>query len=320
MNERKHHSRIVAACFALLMVGVFTTSSAWAHSPARQADSSATEELTVVDALVLGVVEGVTEYLPVSSTGHLIITEKLLGLGETDAAKKALDSYTVIIQVGAIVAVLALYWRRIVELIQGLLGRSADGRRLLINILIAFAPAVVLGLAFGDTIDKHLLEPTPVAIAWIVGGVVIIALVGKLRAGRTSGAALETLTPRKAVIIGVVQCLALWPGVSRSLVTIIAGVLLAGLTLSAAVEFSFLLGLLTLTGATALVALKDGSGVIDQYGIVTPLIGIIAALVSAVVAVRSFVAYLNRKDLTGFGWYRLAIGAAVLIAVATTSW
>jgi undecaprenyl-diphosphatase len=103
-------------------------------------------------------------------------------------------------------------------------------------------------------------------------------------------------------------------------VTIIAGVLLAGLSLSAAVEFSFLLGLITLTGATALVALKDGSDVIDQYGIGTPLIGIIAALVSAVVAVRSFVAYLNRKDLTGFGWYRLAIGAAVLIAVATTSW
>jgi undecaprenyl-diphosphatase len=320
MIERTRRSRAIAAFFAVFLAGAFSTSNVWANSSPRQSGSSATEELTVVDALVLGVVEGVTEYLPVSSTGHLIVAEKLLGLGETDAAKEALDSYTVIIQVGAILAVLVLYRRRILEVIQGLFGRSVDGRRLLINIVIAFAPAVVLGLAFGDTIDKHLLEPTPVAIAWIVGGIAIIALVGKLRAGRTSGAALEALTYRSALIIGVMQCLALWPGVSRSLVTIIAGVLLAGLSLSAAVEFSFLLGLITLTGATALVALKDGSDVIDQYGIGTPLIGIIAALVSAVVAVRSFVAYLNRKDLTGFGWYRLAIGAAVLIAVATTSW
>jgi undecaprenyl-diphosphatase len=324
MSTPNTYWRAVVAGLMTIGLGALATSNAWSAAdhqpsaaPTRDAGAPVTEDLSIGDAIILGVVEGVTEYLPVSSTGHLVVTEKLLGLGKTPESADALDWYTVIIQVGAILAVLALYWRRILELIQGLIGRSASGRKLLINILIAFAPAVVLGLALGDKIDEKLLKPSAVAVAWLVGGVAILALVGRMRTARSTGAGLDSLTTKSALIIGLVQCVSLWPGVSRSLVTILAGVILAGLSLSAAVEFSFLLGLLTLTGATALVAMKHGGDVVDRFGTGTPLLGIVVAGATAFIAVRSLVAYLNRKDLTVFGWYRVVIGVVTLVLVAT---
>lgn len=278
-------------------------------------------EMSTSDALILGVVEGITEYLPISSTGHLVVAERLLGLSDDDtpeATKTALDAYTVIIQFGAIIAVLVIYRKRVWQIIQGLIGRSADGRNLLFCLIAAFVPAAVIGLALGDTIDKHLLKVAPVSIAWIVGGIVIIALASRLRPGAAGGRALEQMSVKTALFIGCAQALALWPGTSRSLVTIVAAVLL-GMSLAAAVEFSFLLGLLTLTAASVLSALKDGSTVTDTYGTKAPLIGIIAAGIAAAFAVKTFVAYLSKRPLTGFGWYRIAAGVLAIILLASNT-
>jgi undecaprenyl-diphosphatase len=274
-------------------------------------------DLTFVRAAVLGLVEGITEYLPVSSTGHLVIAERLMGLPTTGEAGEALDAYTVIIQLGAIAAVAAVSWGRIKELFAGLRGRSVDGRRLRINLIVAFIPAAIAGVLFNDAIDEHLLKPSPIAVAWIVGGVVILLLASRLRPG-ASGAALDSMTTRQALIIGAAQAVALIPGTSRSLVTIVAAILV-GLSISAAVEFSFLLGLATLSAATLFKLASDGGTVIDTFGIAKPLVGIIVAAVSAWIAVRSFVAFLKTRSLSGFGWYRIAAGVVAfgLIAAGT---
>lgn len=291
-----------------------------APGPAEEPDAEESDaELGIVDALVLGVVEGVTEYLPVSSTGHLIVAERLLGVSDGGEADEAIDAYTVIIQFGAILAVLVVSRERITGMLRGLAGRDADGRRLLTALLAAFVPAAVVFLLFGDLIDEYLLDPGPVAAALIAGGIAILVLTRWLR-HRSSGAgrALDELTVRSALAIGALQSLALWPGTSRSLVTILGG-LLVGLSLAAAVEFSFLLGLVTLSAATFVAAAQDGGTVIDQFGIATPLIGIVAAAVAAFLAVRSFVAFLQRRELTAFGWYRIGFGVLVLILMATTT-
>lgn len=289
-------------------------------SPARQDTSSTspetTETLTAADAIILGLVEGITEYLPVSSTGHLIVTERLLGLGETEEAKDAIDSYTVIIQFGAILAVLFLYWPRIVQLSRGIVGRSETGGRLFRALVIAFIPAPIVGVVGNALIDEHLLKPIPVAIAWIAGGIGILVFMDQLRRDAHTGTALEDVTIRQAWIIGAMQVLALWPGMSRSLVTIV-GALIAGMTLAAAVEFSFLLGLATLSAASLFFAVKDGSDVVDTYGWAMPLLGIAVAGLSAALAVRWLVAYLNKRDLKIFGWYRIVIGVATIVLVAT---
>jgi undecaprenyl-diphosphatase len=266
--------------------------------------------LSIAHSVILGLVEGITEFLPISSTGHLIITERLLDLPQTEA----LDAYTVIIQIGAIAAVLGLYRHRIVELFRGLIGQSAQGRRLLIAIIVAFLPAGVVGAGLSKKIDAHLLNPTTVAIAWIVGGIILLVLLPRLRPGK--GSPLESLTLRQAGIVGGAQVLALIPGTSRSLVTIIAAVVV-GLSIGAAVEFSFLLGLLTLTAATAFKLVKNGSSVFHDYGTATPLLGVVVAGLAAFVAVRTFVALLKTRSMGVFGWYRIAAGVVTIILLAS---
>jgi undecaprenyl-diphosphatase len=277
--------------------------------------SAAGSELSVWKAIVLGLVEGITEYLPVSSTGHLLIVGRLLGLGDVSGdAKVALDAYSVIIQFGAIAAVLLISWKRVWSVVMGLFGQDEIGRKLLIALGVAFVPAAVFGKAGDSLISENLLAPWPVAIAWIVGGIVILVLWPKLR--HRPGAALETITVKQAAIIGLMQAIALWPGTSRSFVAIV-GALLVGLSLSAAVEFSFLLGLLTLTAASAYAALTDGPTVIDSYGVTTPLIGIVVAAVSAFAAVKFMVAYLNKGGLAPFGWYRIGAGLVTAVLILT---
>ena len=304
----------------MLAASIFLAVAASSATAASAADAVATtrsSELTTAKAIVLGVVEGLTEYLPVSSTGHLVVTERILDVGQNDNTRDATNSYTIIIQAGAIVAVVILYWRRILDMLSGLGGRSRDGAAVLKALVVAFIPAAVIGKTLGNAIEKHLLEVVPVAAAWIVGGIVIIALYR--RGGGLGGArtlALEQLSVKSAAVIGFAQAFALWPGVSRSLVTILGG-LLVGLSLSAAVEFSFLLGLATLTAATGYEVLVHGSRVTDAFGTGTPIVGIVAAFVSALVAVKWMVGYLNRHDLTVFGWYRIAAGIVALGLVAT---
>jgi undecaprenyl-diphosphatase len=278
--------------------------------PAPDAEA-ADAEMTWWKAAVLGVVEGVTEYLPISSTGHLLVTQRILHIGEDDATKDAADSYAIAIQFGAIVAVLVLYRRRVESLVSGLLGRDAVGRRLLISLVCATAPAVAVALVFERPIKDNLLGPWPVVAAWAVGGAALLFIAPKVRAERP-GLALEQLGPRQALVIGVVQVIAMWPGTSRSLVTLLAG-LAVGLTLAAAVEFSFLLGFVTLGGATLYEGITNGSTMVDAYGVVDPLIGLLFAFVAAVVAIRWMVDYLQTRSLAIFGWERL--GAAALTAV-----
>jgi undecaprenyl-diphosphatase len=318
--------RSLAAVLLLLLVSATLTRSALADTVTAGAGDRPDGGMTPAGAVVLGLVEGITEYLPVSSTGHLAVAQDLLGIGTgSDREKEAADAYAVVIQAGAILAVLLLYRQRVVSLLNGLLGRDEDGRRILVGSVIAIAPIAVVGVAFESKIKDALFGPGPVIAAWAVGGVVLLVLSARgywrepaeagtgvegHGAGRPRRSPLELITPKQAAIIGAAQVLALWPGTSRSLVTIVAG-LAVGLTLAAAVEFSFLVGLATLSAATLVDGAKHGNDIVDVFGVANPVIGFAVAFVSAVVAVRWMVTYLQRHSLAVFGWYRLAAAAVV---------
>jgi undecaprenyl-diphosphatase len=264
--------------------------------------------MSIPEALVIGVVEGVTEFLPVSSTGHLAVTEHLLGLTATEQAKTAADAYAIVIQAGAILAVLGIYRVRVATALKAIFGRGPDvdaGRRLLAALIGGFVPAAVIGLTLEDFIKSTLFGIWPIVAAWIVGGVAIL-LWSKSGGHRP----LETLGVKEGLIIGVAQVLAMWPGTSRSLVTILAA-LAIGYSMSAAVEFSFLLGLVTLGAATAYEALGSGALIIETFGWAAPVVGFVAAAASAAVAVKWMVAYLQARTLDVFGWYRIAIGIVI---------
>ena len=274
--------------------------------------------LSVWKAIVLGLVEGITEYLPVSSTGHLLVTSRILGLPHSGTAGDALKSYEIAIQFGAIVAVLGLYRHRFVTMIEGVTKRSEEGRRLLFALAVAFVPAAVIGIIGEKVIKSVLFGPGPVIGAWAVGGVLILVLVARGVINRPGGRALETITTRDAFIIGVAQVMAMWPGTSRSLVTIVAALLL-GISMASAIEFSFLLGVVTLSAATAYSVVKDGKLMVDTFGLLTPTIGLVVAFLAAVVSVRWMVTYLQKHSLAVFGWYRIAIAAIALVLLVTNT-
>lgn len=271
--------------------------------------------MDILQALILGLVEGLTEYLPVSSTGHLLLAQRLMGIGSSEAA----DAFAICVQAGAILAVVGLYRARVFQMANGLIGRDAEGRHLATCLIAAFIPAAVLGLLLEKTIKKFLfgggeLGLWPVVAAWFVGGVAIlvVSFLRKKKGEARSGLSLDRLTISMAVIVGAAQCLAMWPGVSRSLITIVGG-LLVGLSLPAAVELSFLLGVLTLGAATAYDTLKHGSEMLSQFGAVPLIVGLVTAWLSAVVAVKWMVGYLNKHGMEIFGWYRVVL--AIVVAV-----
>jgi len=265
-------------------------------------------------ALILGLVEGLTEYLPVSSTSHLLLAQRLMGIDSSTAS----DAFAICIQAGAILAVLGIYRQRVAQMVMGAVGRNEAGQRLLINLLSAFVPAAVLGLLLEKPIKKYLFGGDewglwPVVAAWFAGGMAILVVsLARRRRGTspTTGFDLEQLTIRMALIVGFAQCIAMWPGVSRSLITIVGGVLV-GLSLPAAVELSFLLGVITLTAATAYDALKHGPEMLATYGATPLLIGFGAAWLSAVLAVKWMVGYLKSHGMEIFGWYRVALAFVV---------
>ncbi len=274
-------------------------------------------------AVVLGLVEGLTEYLPVSSTGHLILTQRLLGIESNESA----DAFAICIQFGAILAVLGLYFSRVRQMAEGALGRNPEGFKLGLNVVAAFFPAAIVGLLLEKPIKKFLFGGDawglwPTIAAWLIGGIVILFVAARRdRATKTpnapgSKATLLELTWKGAVIIGLIQCLAMWPGTSRSLVTILGG-LAVGLNLAAAVEFSFLLGLLTLTAATAYDGLKHGGEMLAQFGPLPLILGLIAAWISAFFAVKWMVDYLNRHSLAVFGYYRIGLAIVVTALILT---
>jgi undecaprenyl-diphosphatase len=186
----------------------------------------------------------------------------------------------------------------------------------LVALMTAFVPAAIVGVALESVIKDRLFGVGPVSAAWIVGGIVILVASRWLRDRPAGRITLEQITVRMALIIGVAQVLALWPGTSRSLVTILAALFL-GMSMPAALEFSFLLGLATLSAATLFEALKNGGELIDTYGLLNPIIGFVAAFVSAVIAVRWLVGYLSRHGLELFGWYRIVVGVVAIVLLVT---
>jgi len=263
--------------------------------------------MTLLHALLLGLVEGLTEYLPVSSTGHLLVTQRLLGIPESEAA----NAYAIAIQAGAILAVLGLYRQRVATVIQGLLGRNPGGLQLFARLVSAFVPAAVIGKTFEHTIERHLFGPWPVVAAWAAGALLIFVV--DRRVDRNGRYDVDTMPLRVALIIGFAQSAALWPGVSRSLATIVAA-LLAGVSLASAVEFSFLLGLLTLGAATAYKGLQHGPAMLAAYGAVPIAVGLGMAWLSAWLSVRFMVRWLSQHGLALFAYWRL-LAAAIVAAL-----
>ena len=303
--------RIYLHVVTLIFLLAFSTTAIEAADPGTSGTSP--PKLTALQAVILGFVEGATEYLPVSSTGHLLIVEHLLGMDGTAEQTEAAHSLAICIQCGAILAVMVLYFGRIRQIIRGLMGQDADGLKLLFNMIVAFMPAAVIGLLFNKWIKQHLFGVLPVAVALFVGGIIILLQTLGIRKSDTdTGKEMAHMTWRDALFVGIVQCLAFWPGFSRSLATIL-GCRFAGLRMMAAVEFSFLLGLITLTAATAYEGLKHGSEMIASYGTTMPLLALLTAFCAAVVSVQFMVNALGKFGLAPFGYYRIILAVVCVV-------
>jgi undecaprenyl-diphosphatase len=270
-------------------------------------------------AALLGVVEGLTEYLPVSSTGHLILASHWLGQQGEGA-----ESFDIVIQLGAILAVLVHYRALLTERAQGLLKGDRASRDLLGALVFGFAPTAVLGLLLRKKIKALLFGPMPVAVALVVGGIVMIAVELLLKA-RERGASskgdspgglvgLEHVAPWRGFLIGLGQCVSMWPGSSRSMCTIVAGQL-TGLSTATAAEFSFLLGLPTLGAATVYEALKSRAA-LATIGAANVAVGLAVSFLVAWAVIAAFIAYLKRRGLVPFGIYRILLGAVVFVLLS----
>jgi len=263
-------------------------------------------------ALVLGVVEGLTEFLPVSSTGHLILAADLLGFNGEKA-----KTFNLAIQTGAMLAVVWEYRTKFLGVLAGL-GSDRGAQRFVANLVVAFIPAALLGLGFGSLIKAHLFAPVPVAAAFIAGAFVILWVERRERHARVES--VDDMTWRDALKVGFAQCFALIPGTSRSGATII-GAMLFGLSRKAATEFSFFLAVPTLVAAGAYDLYKHHAA-FSADDLEMLAVGLVSAFVSAFVCVRWLIRYVATHDFKPFAWYRIAFGAIVLVTAYTglVSW
>jgi undecaprenyl-diphosphatase len=259
---------------------------------------------TILTIILLGIVEGVTEFLPVSSTGHLILAGALLGYDENHW-----KVFNIVIQLGAILAIVVLYWRTFLTVIMGFVRRDAQSWRFVRNVVVAFLPAAVIGLALHKQVEAMLGQPMIVSVALIVGGLAILLIERTAPPGEARGVAEIGLG--KAVAIGFVQCLAMIPGVSRSGATIM-GALALGVERRTAAEFSFFLAIPTMLGATTVELVKNRHdlGAVGAGGIA---LGFVVAFLVALVVVRWFVGIVSRRGFGPFAWYRIVAGGAALI-------
>lgn len=259
-------------------------------------------------ALILGIVEGITEFLPVSSTGHLILASTLLGY---DAERWA--AFNVIIQLGAILAIVVLYWRTFWAVLVGLFKGQPMSLRFVRNILVAFLPSAILGFLLINSIEALLGNAVVVAIAFIVGGIAILVIERTVKPGEIVGVA--ELPLGRVIGIGFIQCLAMIPGVSRSGATILGGLSL-GVERRTAAEFSFFLAIPTMLGATVLEFAKHRETLLAGAGGVgfgAVAVGFVVSFIVAIVVVRGFVHYISRHGFAPFAWYRIVAGAAALV-------
>jgi len=265
--------------------------------------------MTPIQAAILGIVEGLTEFLPVSSTGHLILAAHAMRLSGT-----AVESFEIVIQAGALLAVVWLYRQRVGEIVAGIFRNDLGGRALLVRLLVAFLPAAIVGFFTHAWIKEHLFGPRPVAFALIVGGIAILVVERLRHRARAPISAVVTEIPIwGAFVIGLAQVLSLWPGTSRAMTTILAA-LMVGATPVVAAEFSFLLALPTLGAATIFDLVQHREELLGPaMGGPAPLIvGLLTAAIVAVLAIKAFLSYLTSRGLTPFGWYRIVIGILVI--------
>lgn len=262
-------------------------------------------------AIILGIVEGVTEFLPVSSTGHLILATELLGF---DAEKWA--AFNVIIQLGAILAIVVLYWRTFWAVLEGILRKNPMSWRFIRNVLIGFLPSAIIGVILISKIELLLGNAEVVAWALIAGGIAILLIEKLVKPGQIVGVA---EMPLKTVLgVGFIQCLAMIPGVSRSGATILGGLSL-GVERRTAAEFSFFLAIPTMVGATTLELVKHHDTLLSGasgVGFGTVAVGFIVSFVVAIVVVKGFIHYISRHGFAPFAWYRIIAGAAALAWLA----
>lgn len=259
---------------------------------------------SLLDIVILGIVEGVTEFLPVSSTGHLILATKLLGF-DPDSWKL----FNIVIQFGAILAIVVLYWRTFVTVIRGVFAGDATSLRFVRNVLLAFIPAVVIGLVLHKKIEALLGHAEVVAVALIVGGIAILIIERIAKRGTVNGVA--EIPVASALGIGFIQCLAMVPGVSRSGATIM-GALSLGVERRTAAEFSFFLAIPTMLGATVL-ELWSHRALLNAGEVHDIAIGFVIAFVVAIIVVRAFVAVISRYGFAPFAWYRIVAGVVALV-------
>jgi undecaprenyl-diphosphatase len=279
------------------------------------------DPILLLKAALMGVVEGLTEFLPISSTGHLILAGSLL-----DFTGERVKVFEIAIQTGAMFAVVWEYRAKLLGTVRGIT-REPVAQRFALNLLVAFIPAAVLGLLFGGWVKEHLFKPVPVALAFIVGGVLILwiearhrRLYGERDLEGTRLARVETvdhMTVADAMKVGLIQCLALIPGTSRSGATIM-GALVLGFSRKAAAEFSFFLGIPTLMGAGAYSVWKQRE-LLSWADVPMFAVGTVTAFVSALVCIRWLIRYVSSHDFTVFAWYRIVFGGLVL-PTAWTGW
>ena len=273
--------------------------------------------MDIFSSIIIAIVEGLTEFLPVSSTGHMIITEKLLGVPADDFVK----AFTVIIQFGAILSVVCLYWRRFFRLNHTPAPEGASSLRRFLHkydfywkLLVAFIPAAVIGLAFGDVVDSLLENVVVVAVMLILGGIFMLFCDKIFNHGSDD----TVLTEKRALRIGLFQCIAMIPGVSRSMATIVGG-MSQKLTRRAAAEFSFFLAVPTMLAATGYEVLKlflKGDAAVLTGNVTTLIVGNVVAFVVALLAIKFFINFVTKYGFNAFGWYRIIVGSAILIMLA----
>lgn len=271
-------------------------------------------DLTIWEAIVIAIVEGLTEFLPVSSTGHMIITQNMLGVESTEFVK----AFTVIIQLGAILSVVCLYWKRFFRLNHTPAPQGASSLRRLLHkfdfywkLLVAFIPAALLGFLFSDKIDALLESVVVVAVMLVIGGIFMLFCDRIF----SKGSEQTELTEKRAFLIGLFQCIAMIPGVSRSMATIVGG-MAQKLTRKAAAEFSFFLAVPTMFAATAYKVLKlflEGGTEIVVNNLPALLVGNVVAFVVALLAIKFFISFVTKYGFKAFGWYRIVVGGGILV-------
>ena len=308
-----------AAC----AIGVAGVAVCVAYGAATAEPSAVPEALSTLQAAILGAIQGLTEYLPVSSTGHLILANHAMGLTPVvDPAhpltsgfqeNHAVHAFDIVLHAGTFLAVLGLYRKRVWQMLRGLAGKDPAGLNLLFALAMAFLPAAVVGYKFKDVIEERLYNPVAVAGALAVGGVLMMVIEHYFWRRRRNAQRITNVCDVRlwqALVIGLAQCLAMWPGTSRSMITILAA-LVIGLDMLASAEFSFLLALPTLGAATLFTGYKNWNELTVHVGPETMIVGLVVTVIVAVVAVKGFVKWLAGHGLLPFGIYRLVLAAAV---------